>query len=298
MPHQDLARGALLMILAEFAFASMGALIRLLSGEVSNEVIVFFRNAVALLLFLPWLLRQRGEGLRTAVFGLHLSRSLVGLAAMYCFFYSIAHLHLAEAMLLKLTAPLFIPFVALLWLGETIPPRVRWALPIGFGGVALILGPSFAPGALTGDAALVALAGGLLAAIALTGVRRLGRTEPPGRTVFYFSLIATLVSALPLWWAWRPPSSLALAGLLGVGVLATLGQLLLTRSLAIAPVGRIGPFAYTSVLFAAAYGWLGWGEVIALPGLLGGLLVLVSLWLARSRGGQGTPAIAPAISAR
>jgi drug/metabolite transporter (DMT)-like permease len=285
MPRQDLAQGALLMILAEFAFASMGALIRLLSGEVSNEVIVFFRNAVGLLLFLPWLLRQGGAGLRTTVPGLHLLRSLVGLGAMYCFFYSIAHMPLAEAMLLKLTAPLFIPFVALLWLGEGIPWRVRWALLIGFGGVAVILAPRLTPHSFD-DAkiGLIAVAGGLLAALAITTVRRLGRTEPAKRTVFYFSLIATLASALPLAWAWSTPRPLAWAGLFGVGVLATLGQLLLTRSLALAPAGRVGPFAYASVLFAAAYGWLGWGETIGALGGAGGLLVLLSLWLARSTG--------------
>ena len=37
---------------------------------------------------------------------------------MYCFFYAIAHMPLANAMLLKLSAPLFIPLVALLWLGR------------------------------------------------------------------------------------------------------------------------------------------------------------------------------------
>ena len=42
--------------------------------------------------------------------------------------------------------------------------------------------------------AAVALLGGLLAAVAKVTVRRLARSEPTGRIVFYFALIATLVT--------------------------------------------------------------------------------------------------------
>ena len=46
--------------------------------------------------------------LRTSVPLLHLLRGLAGVAAMYCFFYALANLQLAEGMLLKMTSPLFI----------------------------------------------------------------------------------------------------------------------------------------------------------------------------------------------
>jgi len=53
---------------------------------------------------------------------------------------------------------------------------------------------------------------GLLAVIAKVTVRRRWRTEPAIRIVFYFALVGTLESALPLAWARRTPSA---AGLLG-----------------------------------------------------------------------------------
>ena len=53
---------------------------------------------------------------------------------MYCFFYALAHVPMAEAVLMKLTAPLFIPLVAFLWLGERIPRNVALAVLIGFTG--------------------------------------------------------------------------------------------------------------------------------------------------------------------
>ena len=43
-----------------------------------------------------------------------------------------------------------------------------------------------------------ALLGGLLAALAKVTVRRLTRSEPTARIVFYFAVLATLVSAVPM----------------------------------------------------------------------------------------------------
>jgi drug/metabolite transporter (DMT)-like permease len=112
MQHHRLLTGALYIILAELFFASMGASIRFVSEDLNNPMVVFARNLVGLLVLLPWLLHGDNR-FKTQVPHLHLLRGLAGVSAMYCFFYAIANLPLANAMLLKLTAPLFIPFVAL-----------------------------------------------------------------------------------------------------------------------------------------------------------------------------------------
>ena len=113
-----LIRGALLIISAELMFALMGASIRQVSTDLNNGMVVFARNLVGLALLSSLLLRPGQLDLRTRVPHLHLLRGGAGLGAMYCFYYAIAHMPLADAMLLKLTAPLFIPLVALLWLDE------------------------------------------------------------------------------------------------------------------------------------------------------------------------------------
>ena len=266
----DPLRGALYAVVAEFFFVSMSAVIRVASAEVPNEVVVFFRNLFGLLLLLPWLLHRGIGGLATRHLRWHLTRSLAGLAAMYCFFYALAHIPLAEAVLMKLTAPLFLPLVAFLWLRERIPQGVAWAIVLGFVGVTLILRPGFRE---LSPVLLVALAGGALAAVAKTGVRRLTRTEPITRVVFYFALIATVVSAVPLAWSWVPlaPRDWGLLAL--VGLLATGGQFSMTAAYGLAPAGQIGPFTYTAVLFASGYGWLFWGEPLTAVTAAGALLV-------------------------
>ena len=282
---QHLLLGAGFIVLGEFFFASMGVGIRVVSAELPNAMIVFGRNLIGLLLLAPWLLRRGVGDVHTAVPGLHLLRALAGVSAMYCFFYAIARLPLAEAMLLKLTAPLFIPLLAMLWLHERVSALLWVALGIGFAGVLVILGPQTEPGTTTISAvALIGLLGGVLAAVAKVTVRRLSQSEPTSRIVFYFALIAGTVSAVPLLWDWQTPSPRALLWLLGIGAAATLGQLALTRGLSLAPASRMGAFGYFSVVFGAGYGWLLWDEPVTLAIALGSVLIAAGGILAsRSR---------------
>lgn len=266
-------RAAAYAIAAELLFASMGAAIKLASSELPNEVVVFFRNLFGLLFVLPWLLRRGPGALATRHLRWHLTRGLAGLSAMYCFFYAIAHIPLAEAVLMKLTAPLFLPLVAFVWLRERPAAAVGGAVALGFAGVALVLRPGLRE---LSPVLLVALAGGAFAAVAKTGVRGLTRTEPITRVVFYFALIATLVSAVPLAWSWVEPSPRAWALLVLVGLLATGGQLFMTAAYGLGPAAQVGPFTYTSVLFASAYGWLFWGEALTVLTAVGAALVIAS----------------------
>ena len=98
-------QGALLLALSALLFAFMGAGIREISGSVNNESIVFFRNLIGVLFFLPMILVSGIQPLKTAHLKSHLWRATYGLAAMYCFFYAIAHLPLADAMLFTYSAP-------------------------------------------------------------------------------------------------------------------------------------------------------------------------------------------------
>lgn len=256
-PH-NLRRGAALMVASALLFSVMGALVKQLSATLPSEMVVFFRSAAGLLALMPWLLRKGLPRLATPHFKWHLTRGIAGLGAMYCFFYALAHLPLAEAMLLNYSMPLFIPIVALVWLHERSAKRVWLGIALGFLGVLFILKPGFG---LFSGAAAIGLAAAVLAAIAMVSIRRLTRTESSSRIVFYFSLISTLGSMLPLWWAWRTPPVELWLPLLLLGPIATAAQLLLTRAYAYAPAAEVGPFIYTSVVFAGIVGWLVWGEM-------------------------------------
>ncbi|MCG8036508.1 MAG: DMT family transporter [Candidatus Thiodiazotropha taylori] len=266
---QNVLLGALFILLSEFMFASMGAVVKQLTQSLPSEMAVFMRNlfGVALLLPLVW-----GGGfvrLKTQVFHLHLLRSVAGVSAMYCFFYALANLPLADGMLLKMTSPLFMPLIAWYWLSEPMYRTVLLAIGIGFVGVILVLNP----GGEFNQIALIGLLGGVFASLAKVSLRRLGKTEPSVRVVFYFALLSTMISAIPMGWSWQQPTFTEWWLFALLGVFGTLGQLLLTRGYAIATAARVSPFTYTSVLFGAAYGYLFWGETLSLQFIFGAFLI-------------------------
>jgi drug/metabolite transporter (DMT)-like permease len=257
-PHENPRQAAALLFASSALFATVGAVIKVASDRVPNEMVVFFRSFFGLVVLIPWLVPGGLQGLRTAYPRQQVTRALAGLAAMYCFFYAIAHLPLAEAILLNYSSPLFIPFIAWAWLGEPLPPRIGWAISLGFVGISLILKPGvgfFSP------AALVGVCSGMLTAVAMVSIRGLARYEPTTRIVFYFGVVCTLASTVPLSWSWSTPSSATLGLLAAIGALATAGQFLLTRAYALAPAASVGPFTYSTVVFAALFGWGFWNEV-------------------------------------
>lgn len=275
----SLRRGAFYAMQAAAGFSLTGALIKAAADALPNEVIVFVRCAVGLLALLPWVLRTGWRpAIATQRWGGHLLRAGFGVCAMYCFFYAIAHLHLAEAMLLTYSTPLWIPFIAWAWIGER-PPWLIWpASLIGLAGIALIVQPGSQP--VDPVAGLIGAASGMLAACAMVGIRRISDTEPPARIVFYFGLLSTAVTAVPLLWTWQTPTPKAWLLLIGAGLFATHAQLNLTRAYGCAPAALIGPFTYLSVVFAGLLAWLFWGEVLDHTSLVGVALVILTCVLA------------------
>lgn len=243
------------MVASSLAFALMSAAVKVAAQDISNAMVVFFRNAVALALLGPWAARGGRRALKTNHFPGHLVRGLAGVSAMACFFYAIGHLRLGDAVVLNQSFPLFIPLAERVWLGEPMSPRAWKSLAAGFLGVVLVLKPG---SGLFTPVALVGLLSAVLAAVAQVGIRQLTHTEPVARIVFYFALIGTTVSAVPLPWVWQPPTSVAWAALFATGLLATIGQFALTRGYANAPAAQAGPFIYTGVVFAALIDWVAW----------------------------------------
>ncbi|MBY4677843.1 DMT family transporter [Marinobacterium arenosum] len=277
MHSHNLSRGALLILVSELLLVASGMVVKQLGGELPTEQVVFVRNLFGLLLLLPWLMRNGLSAVKTDQLRFHLMRAAIGVAAMSCLYYSWAQLPLAQAALMKQTAPFFMPLFAFWWLGERIPSMAKLAIAVGFGGVFLILNPT--AGALD-LALLVALCGAMLGALAKVVIRRMSGSEPARRIVFYFALFSTLISLLPALWSWVNPTLSQWLWLALMASTSTLAQLLLSRAYGLAPAGQLGPFTYASVAFAALFGWLLWHELLALHSWLGMLVVVAAGLLA------------------
>ena len=275
-------KGALLLVLGEGLLAVMAAMIKHLADTLPVEVIVFGRNLVGLAVLLPVLVASGGiRDLRTDHLGLHFIRGFTGVTAMFCFFFTIAHIPLAEAVLVKMTVPFFLPLVAWLWLNDRISGYTWAAILLGFVGVGIILR---ADQGVVDPVMLVALAGAAIMSVAKVSIRRMAASEPPHRVVFYFSLFATLLSTLLLLRVQQMPSGTEMLWLLAIGSVAIAGQFAMTTAYQLARPGQVGVYNYSAVIWAALLGWLFWGETLVLSTVLGTLLIIgAGIWNLKSR---------------
>ena len=269
----------LAIIGGELCFAIMGALIKYMSASLSTETIVFFRNALALVIIIPLIFQQFGKsGFKSKQIHLHAVRGLIGVAAMSCFFYVLGRMHFTEAILLKLCTPFFIPLIALAWLREKSSVATWFAIALGFLGVVIFSEPKLALAQADKADALwliaIGLLGACLAGVAKVTIRKMGAGEPALRTVFYFGVFASAAS-LPFAVAnWTAPNTQELLLLFVLAAVATVGQLLGTYAYKRAPAGKIGQYTYTSIVFTAFLGWVFWDETITLAIILGTVCII------------------------
>lgn len=257
-------------------FSIMGICIRYASHTVDNYTIVFFRNVVGLILFLPFIFKQGIGFVKTEKLWMHTWRSIVGLAAMYGFFYAIAHLKLSNAMVFTYSSPIFIPLIAWLFLKEKITRSMLCAATLGFIGVFCVAKPDQG---LLNWISVVGIASSLLASMAFVTVRALTKTEPPERIVFYFCFIGSLLSIIPMFWVWRPYHLQELVFLISAGILANVSQIFMSHAYRLAPAGQIAPVNYMAIIFAGIWGFLLWKEVPDFYSVIGFGFILLAIIL-------------------
>lgn len=264
------------LTLSALLFSVMGICIRYASHTVDNYTIVFFRNVVGLILFLPFIFKQGTSFVKTEKLWMHTWRSIVGLAAMYGFFYAIAHLKLSNAMVFTYSSPIFIPLIAWLFLKEKVTTAMLFAAGLGFIGVFCVAKPDQG---LLNWISIVGISSSLLASMAFVTVRALTQTEPPERIVFYFCFIGSLLSVIPMFWVWRPYHLQELLFLIGAGILANVSQIFMSHAYRLAPAGQIAPVNYIAIIFAGIWGFLLWNEVPDLYSVIGFGIILSAILL-------------------
>ncbi len=272
------ARGALWMLLAGAVFTGQGAIVKSLGDRLDSFEIAFFRCAFGLLAILPFVIGPYFSQGSAALFltgrpWMHLARALVGVAGVFCGFYAVTHMPLADATAISFTKPLFMIVLAVVFLGEQVRWR-RWtATAIGFTGVLIIMRPgteSFQP------AALVALLGSFFIADVVVLVKKLSATERNATILFYFAAITTVVSAIPAVFVWQTPMAHELAFLILVGITATVGQACALRAYRAGEATAVVPFDYARLIFAAVYGYAFFAEVPDLWSYVGAAVLIAS----------------------
>jgi len=264
------------MVAAAFFFSLMSLIVKRLGVRIPTAEIVFARSLV--MLVASWVMLHRSGvrpwGRRRRLLVL---RALSGFAALFCFFYAVTRLPLADVTVLHFTNPVFTAIIAAVALGEAMGRREVGGLVLSLAGVVMIARPTFLFGAVEGSldplVVSVALMGAVCSSVAYVTIRKLRETDDPLVVVFYFPLVSTPLS-VPLMvghMVWPTPVEWVLLSL--VGLVTFVAQVCLTNGLHRERAGRAMSISYVQVVFAALWGLLAFGETPGLLGVAGAALV-------------------------
>jgi drug/metabolite transporter (DMT)-like permease len=252
-------QGVLLAFLAYSAYAVSDASVKLLHGTLSAYEAVFF-GAVSGLLALP--LVKRREERFTDVFraqrrGMWFLRAGTALTGSLGSVTAFTHLSMAEAFCLLFLMPTFVTVLSVLFLREPVGWR-RWgAVLMGFLGVLVVLRPGFRE---LHVGHLGAVVGGLSGAITVVTLRAFGKSETR-MSLYGAGLIGPILgSGLLMLPEFTWPSPMQWVWLLGYGLLAATGNILVMLASARIPASLVAPAQYSQMIWAIILGSLIFGD--------------------------------------
>lgn len=268
-----------LKLSALFLFTAMSALVKALSADFPPGQMVFFRSLFAVPVIVAWLI-SRGELAQGFVVRKpmgHFWRGVLGTTAMGLTFTGLSLLPLPEVTAIGYATPIFTLILAALLLGERIRLIRIGAVAIGLLGVLIMIWPRLGSADLGTGAtigALCVLGATLARGFVQIHIRQLVQVDHPAAIVFYFSMTATLLSALTVFWDWTVPTLNQLLILITMGLIGGVAQILVTSSYRFGQASMLAPYDYTSMLFAIFIGYVWFDELPTLAILLGAALVI------------------------
>jgi S-adenosylmethionine uptake transporter len=249
----------LLMVVAMLILPGIDAIAKWLSESVPAGQTAWSRFLFQTLIMLPLVARMRGPFHWSGLWIHALRGTLIALATLL-FFSALRFLPIADAISIFFVEPLLLTLLSAVFLAEPVGWRRLLAVSVGLVGALIVIRPGFES---FGWAAALPLGTALSFAFYLILTRRLAQREDPARMQFLAGVFGCVVMSLalgvgqltgiaaldPIW-----PDAFEWALLAGLGVIATIGHLLVVHAFRRAPAGILAPFQYLEIVSATLLG--------------------------------------------
>jgi len=274
------------MLLGAASFAVMACFTSALKDDLDWQWIAIARTGLAMT-FAAVMAASAGKQLVFFRPGKLWTRSIAGSISLVCGFYAMTHYPVSEVLTLTNMFPLWVAVLSLPLLGEWPSVDVWPAVLMGIVGIVVIQSADGTPFFSQGiGASQIAVAAAILSsftsAIALIGLHQVREIDPRAVVVHFSGVaLACCIGALFVFpttrgWSldWR-----SAALLLGVGVSATIGQLLLTMAFAAGSPARVSVVGLSQVGFTMLLEMAFLGRSFSPLTLVGiGLVILPTAW--------------------
>ncbi len=272
------ARGAAFMLAAGASFALINIAVQgaTMKAGAGSTAVAFWQYLIALVFYIPWVLRHHRAALATGHKPLHVLRVVLAAIGVQFWIAGLAHVPIWQAIALIMLSPFFVTLGAGLLLGERVTP-IRWVAVIaGIFGGAIILEPwsdSFLITALLPVAAAAFWAAHSLMTKRLTGV-----DSPETLTIYLLILLTPINAALAFGSGFGLPNA-SLWMVAAAGLLTAAAQHFLVRAYSLADAAFLQPFDHLKLPLNVVLGFLAFGFLPTGSMWLGTGIIMAALFL-------------------
>jgi drug/metabolite transporter (DMT)-like permease len=205
-------------------------------------------------------------------------RGLFGGIGVVLFYLAIVKIGIAKGTVISHTFPVFATLGGVLFLKDRVRPVVWLSLLVSLVGLALLTRSNWSNG-FSGEKDLwvvLAFAGAVAGGAAIVCVKRLRATDSSASIFMSQSLIGFWIVLVPANLSSSRIGFSTIVILIGIGVLATLAQLLMTWSFAHIPISTGSLLSLLTPILNVILGVLLFKESLTLPEAIGTVLILLS----------------------
>lgn len=262
------------MLMAMLFFATMNVLIKYVP-RIGAVEIVFIRSVVSLFMSYVILKQQKinvwGNNKKWLII-----RGIAGSAGLFFFFTTIKVMPLGSAVAIQYLSPIFTALLGIYIVKEKVKPLQWLFFGLSFIGVLVIQGFDTR---VTGEQALIAIAGALSAGLAYNSIRKLKDSDHPMVIIFYFPLVTLPITGVYLLTHWLQPTLFELAILLAIGVTTQFAQYFMTKAYQSDTLSKISSIQYIGIVFALGFGYFLFDESYDFSSALGIMIILIGVIL-------------------
>ena len=257
--RENRTAGILWMLATMFCFIALDAIMKHLMETYSLVQVTwarfFFATIVAIIVCAP--------RLSTIAVSRHpkqqLLRSILLMSTTGMFNAGIRTTPLTTGTTIMFLNPILVTILSIPLLGEKVGLR-RWiGVVFGFIGAVIVVRPWQEGLGVYGHGVVFLLVAAFLNANYQILTRKV-RGDDPLTSLLYTAAAGAVVTTLMVPWFWIWPTALDWLLLMASGLAGGLGHLFLIRSFRAAPASVVAPFSYSSLIWAALFGFVIWGD--------------------------------------
>jgi len=250
-------QGAIWMLISGTCYVASATLMRQLGDAYSFYEVTFIRAVLAVVILTPVFLRGKRAPLWPERPFAVLMTGVFSYLGILLWLVAASSMPVGDFFALQFVTPLFSIAFAILFLRER-SDFASWAATlVGLAGVMIVLRPGMIEISV---GALAALLSAFFYASVNTVIKSLSRTLSATTIVFYGNVWLVPIAMPMAIVEWKTPLLEDLPLILGVGFLSTMGYVLVTKGISLAPARVVQPVNFMRMPIGAAFGWVLFSE--------------------------------------